>query len=55
MVFTAWGLGGIIGPLTAGKIVDTTGSYNMAYIVALVLLVIATAITFTFRKSKIVK
>ncbi len=41
LVFTAFGAAGIIGPLTAGKIVDVTGSYSYAYIAAAVILVIA--------------
>lgn len=53
MVFTGWGLGGIIGPMTAATIFDATGSYNTAYIVAGILLVISTAIVFTFKKEKI--
>ena len=41
LVFTAFGAAGIIGPLTAGKIVDITGPYRYAYIAAPVILVIA--------------
>ena len=41
LVFTAFGAAGIIGPLTAGKIVDITGSYSYAYLAAAVILVIA--------------
>jgi len=52
LVFTAWGLGGVIGPLLAARIFDTTGSYNASYIVSVVLLIIAGAITFLFKSSK---
>lgn len=55
LIFTAWGLGGVIGPLTAGRIFDLTGSYNTAYIVSLILLLVATVFTFTFRKSNKMK
>lgn len=41
LVFTAFGAAGIIGPLTAGKIVDVAGSYTNAYIAAAIILVIA--------------
>ena len=54
LIFTAWGLGGVIGPLAAGKIFDMTGSYNKAYIVSLVLLLIAALFTFTFKKPNII-
>ncbi len=50
LVFTAFGAGGIIGPLTAGKIVDITGSYNYAYIAAAIILA-AAAIMVQFLKS----
>ena len=41
ILFTAWGVGGVIGPLLASKIVDRTGSYEMAYDVAGVLVTFA--------------
>ncbi len=49
LVFTAWGFGGVFGSLTAGTIVDTTGSYSTAYAVAAVLCVLAAGITFVTR------
>jgi OFA family oxalate/formate antiporter-like MFS transporter len=52
MVFTAWGFGGVIGPLLAAKIFDSTGSYNSSYMVSVVLLVIAGALTFMFNHPK---
>ncbi|MEQ8200386.1 MAG: OFA family MFS transporter [Syntrophomonadaceae bacterium] len=41
LVFSAFGVAGIIGPIAAGKIVDATGTYNTAYLAAAVILVIA--------------
>jgi MFS transporter, OFA family, oxalate/formate antiporter len=41
ILFTSWGVGGILGPLLAGKIADTTGSYSQAYTVAAGFLVFA--------------
>ncbi len=52
LVFTAWGFGGVIGPLLAARILDSTGSYEASYIVSAVLLIIAGAITFLLRPSK---
>lgn len=46
IVFTAWGVGGVFGSMVAGKIVDITGTYNMAFIVAAVLCVMAAALSF---------
>jgi OFA family oxalate/formate antiporter-like MFS transporter len=41
ILFTAWGVGGVLGPTLAGKIADQTGSYAGAYGVAAVLLLVA--------------
>jgi MFS family permease len=41
VLFTAWGVGGVIGPTLAGRIADTTGSYAGAYNVAGLLLMFA--------------
>lgn len=34
ILFTAWGVGGIVGPILAGAIVDATGGYLFAYMAA---------------------
>jgi len=55
LVFTAWGVGGFVFPLFAGKIFETAkkatgaGSYNDAYLVAAALLIVAAALTFATR------
>ena len=41
ILFTAWGVGGVFGPILAGRIADTTGSYAGAYNVAGLLLMFA--------------
>jgi MFS family permease len=41
ILFTAWGLGGVIGPSLAGMIADATGSYARAYQIAGGLLLLA--------------
>lgn len=41
VVFTAWGVGGVFGPMLAAKIVDATGSYTTAYNVASMLLLVS--------------
>jgi OFA family oxalate/formate antiporter-like MFS transporter len=46
LVFTAWGVGGVFGSLTAGSIVDSTGSYGVAYTIAAGLCLAAAALTF---------
>ncbi|RPJ01519.1 MAG: MFS transporter [Deltaproteobacteria bacterium] len=46
ILFTAWGVGGVFGPLLAGKIADSTGSYQMAYVISATLLIFAAILTF---------
>lgn len=46
LVFTAWGVGGVFGSMTAGTIVDSTGSYAVAYAVAAGLCLLAAGATF---------
>lgn len=41
ILFTAWGVGGVIGPILAGKIADITGQYHLAYYIAATLLMLA--------------
>jgi MFS family permease len=41
VLFTAWGVGGVIGPTLAGRIADATGSYAGAYDIAGMLLMFA--------------
>jgi MFS family permease len=41
ILFTSWGVGGIVGPMLAGSIADATGSYAMAYYIACGLLAFA--------------
>ena len=45
IVNTAWGLGGFMLSQLAGTIRDTTGTYNQAYILSTVMLVIAAILT----------
>ena len=52
LIFTGWGLGGIIGPMVAANIFDRMGNYSSAYITASILLGISLLITFTIGKKK---
>jgi MFS family permease len=53
LIMTGWGLGGVIGPMMAAAVFDANKNYNMAYIIAGILLVVTFFITFTFRKEKV--
>lgn len=52
LMFTGWGFGGIIGPMTGASIYDYANNYNIAYLVAGILLVISVMITFIFEKLR---
>lgn len=52
LVFTAWGLGGLIGPIIAGRIIDTTGEYNLVYIISAILLIVASAMALFTKEPK---
>lgn len=52
LVFTAWGMGGVFGSMTAGSIVDSTGGYGIAYAVAAGLCVLAAGLTFATKPPK---
>jgi MFS transporter, OFA family, oxalate/formate antiporter len=34
LVFTGWGVAGIIGPVIVGLVVDMTGTYNISYLIS---------------------
>ncbi|MGI1659213.1 MAG: L-lactate MFS transporter [Desulfitobacterium sp.] len=51
LVFTAWGVGGVFGPLMAGTVVDLTNSYFYAYLIAASLCLVAAFLTI-FLKSE---
>ncbi len=55
LIMTAWGFGGVVGPMMAAAVFDASGKYNMAYIISGTLLIITLLITFTFRKEKAAK
>jgi MFS family permease len=51
-VFTAWGVGGILGPMLSGQIFDADKNFNSAYLIAAVCLLIAAGLTFATRAPK---
>ena len=50
ILFTAWGVGGVLGPILAGSVADSTGSYEMAYTISAALMIFAGILTF-FTKA----
>lgn len=49
VLYTAWGISGFMGPVMAGMIVDSTGSYGLAYTISAVMLAIAGALAFVTK------
>lgn len=49
IMFSAWGIGGIVGPMIGGYIKDTTGDYSLAFTIAAVMLVVAAILGFAYK------
>ncbi|MHB8841523.1 MAG: L-lactate MFS transporter [Candidatus Aquicultor sp.] len=54
LVFTAWGFGGVFGPIMAGMIKDATGSFQLAFQIAAGLCILAALLTFVTKAPKTV-
>lgn len=52
VIYTAWGISGLIGPMSAAAIFDASGSYGGSYIVAFVLLVISILVALSINEKK---
>lgn len=53
LIFTAWGVGGLIGPIMAGRVIDATGGYGMVYIVSAILLLVAAGLCLLTKAPKV--
>ena len=53
LVFTAFGVAAVTGPVLGGKIFDSTGSYALSYTISAVMLLAAAALALTTRPPKI--
>ena len=48
-VFTSYGVGGILGPIMAGKVWDSMGTFKWAFIIAAIACVVAAVLTFFLK------
>jgi len=52
ILFSAWGAGGVFGPMLGGYIADSTGSYDTALKIASAILLAAALVAFTLKPAK---
>jgi OFA family oxalate/formate antiporter-like MFS transporter len=52
MIITAWGVGGLAGPLIASKVKDVTGSFTGALVPVAVMLLVAAILPFITKKPQ---
>lgn len=53
IMFSAWGAGGVFGPILGGKIADATGSYEMAFYVSAAILIVAAIMGLFYKTSQV--
>ena len=49
ILFTAFGVAGVVGPIVGGHIRDATGTYNMSYLISAILLIMAAGLACATR------
>ena len=52
LLFTAFGVAGVAGPILGGQIKDLSGSYTYSYLISAVMLLIGAALAFATRPPK---
>ena len=52
LMITAWGFGGVLGPLLISRVVDATGSYQNAFYILAVLMLVSSVVPFIVRPPK---
>lgn len=53
VMFSAWGAGGVFGPILGGRIADATGSYEMAFYVSAAILIVAAVMGLFYKTSQV--
>jgi OFA family oxalate/formate antiporter-like MFS transporter len=52
LMITAWGFGGVLGPILISRIIDTTGSYTAAFYIIAGILLVSSVLPFIVRPPK---
>lgn len=52
LMITAWGFGGVLGPILISRIIDTTGSYTNAFYIIAGIMLVSSALPFIIRPPK---
>ncbi len=52
LMITAWGFGGVLGPILISRIIDTTGSYTTAFYIIAGILLVSSILPFIVRPPK---
>lgn len=50
LMLTAWGVGGVVGPLLISAILDSTGSYGLTFRIIAVIMVVSAVLAFLIRQ-----
>ena len=53
IMFSAWGAGGVFGPILGGRIADATGSYEMAFYVSAAILIVAAIMGLFYKTNQV--
>jgi MFS transporter, OFA family, oxalate/formate antiporter len=52
LVFTGFGVAGVIGPMLAGKIRDASGNYHYAFVISAVMLLLGAALALSVKAPR---
>jgi OFA family oxalate/formate antiporter-like MFS transporter len=52
LMITAWGFGGVLGPILISRIIDTTGSYTLAFYIIAGILLVSSILPFIVRPPR---
>jgi OFA family oxalate/formate antiporter-like MFS transporter len=52
LMLTAWGVGGVLGPLLISRVIDTTNSYTLAFYIIAVIMIGSAVVAFVVRPPK---